>query len=220
MARKQDVVWKKKEKCLNLQKKFGGYGHFENNPENNEIINNRQSVYFCVKDILIGNNYSLLEVGCGSGHFLWALKDFAGEIYGLDYSEHMIELCKEQFDSVNEKVNLKRGTCWELPYLDKTFDVSLQCDVCRHVGGCWASLLEQIRVSKKYVVFSGPSFESWGMEAPFEKEFSRLMFGINIDKFNYELDKMKRNRRISNYYYLDRPNKKDRIKRKILVVEV
>lgn len=217
---KQNKVWKKKEKCLNLQKKFGDYDDFEENKSNNPIIANRQCVYFEIKKILNGNNYSLLEVGCGPGHFLWALKDYAKSVYGMDYSNEMLDLCMEQFQTENRKVHLRQGTCVELLYNDKVVDVSLQCDVTRHVGGCWQSILEQIRVSRKYVVYSGPSFEHWGVDGPMEKELSKLLFGINVDRLNFELDKMKENSSIKNYYYKDRPNKKDIIKRKILVIEV
>jgi ubiquinone/menaquinone biosynthesis C-methylase UbiE len=205
---------------LNLQKKFGDYNDFEENKSGNPIIANRQCVYFETKKILDGNNYSLLEVGCGPGHFLWALKDYAKSVYGMDYSNEMLDLCREQFLSNNRKINLRQGTCVELPYNDKAVDVSLQCDVTRHVGGCWKSILEQIRVSRKYVVYSGPSFENWGVDGPMEKELSKLLFGINIDRLNYELDKMKKERKIKDYYYKDRPNKKDIIERKILVIEV
>lgn len=218
-AKNQHSGWKKEEKCLKLQKKFGGYDHFETNPNNNKIIANKQSVYFCVKDILKGNNYSLLEVGSGPGHFLWSLKDFAGELDGLEYSEHMMELCEEQFKKTDKKVRLIQGSCWKLPYEDNEFDVSLQCDVCRHIGGCWTSLAEQIRVTRKYVVFSGPSFEKWGSSQPLEKELSKLLFGINLDLFEEKLNNMKKGGVISNYYYKDRPNKEDRLNRKILVVE-
>lgn len=217
--KKQDVVWQSETKCNKLQNLFGDYDDFETNVTNNLVIANRQSVYFITKKLLQLGDYSLLEVGPGPGHFLWALKDYATELYGLDYSEHMIGLCTGQFEGSGKEIYLTKGVCWELPYRDNFVDVSLQCDVCRHVGGCLESLKEQIRVSKKYVVFSGPSFESWGLDQPDEKEFRRLMFGVNIDIFNKELDEMKSNGIIKDYYYKDRPNKKDRIKRKILVVE-
>ena len=217
---KQDKVWKKKQKCLNLQRKFGDYDDFDENKSNNPIIKNRQCVYFTVKDLLKDNNYTLLEIGPGPGHFLWALKDYATDIYGLEYSEEMIELCTEQFLKYNEKVNLKQGTCVSLPYDDKSFDVSLQCDVTRHVGGCWESICEQIRVTKHYVVYSGPSWENWDVNEPFERELSKLLFGINTNRVNKELDMMIEDGIIKNYYYKNRPNKKDIIERKILIIEV
>ena len=217
---KQNTVWKKKEKCLNLQRKFGDYDDFEKNRSNNSIIRNRQPVYFIVKEILKDKNYSLLEVGPGPGHFLWALKEYASEVHGLEYSNEMIELCNEHFEKNNEKVFLTQGTCVVLPYDDKSFDVSLQCDVTRHVGGCWESIKEQIRVSRRYVVYSGPSFENWNVDEPFERELSKLLFGINMTRLNSELDKLKETGDIKNYYYKDRPNKKDIIERKILIIEV
>jgi ubiquinone/menaquinone biosynthesis C-methylase UbiE len=215
---KQNNIWKKPSKCLNLQNKFGPYDDFEENKSKNPIIANRQCVYFTVKELLKDNDYTLLEVGPGPGHFLWALKDFAKSVHGLEYSEEMISLCKKQFSK--NKVDLKQGSCVDLPYDDKTFDISLQCDVTRHVGGCWESICEQIRVTKKYVVYSGPSWENWSVDEPFEKELSKLLFGINMNRVNLELDKMKENNIIKHYYYKDRPNKKDIIERKILVIEI
>lgn len=216
---KQNPVWKKEEKCLNLQKKFGDYDDFEENKSNNQIIANRQCVYFTVKDILKDNDYTLLEVGPGPGHFLWALKDFAKEVHGLEYSNEMINLCEKQFSNNGKKVYLKQGTCISLPYEDDTFDVSLQCDVTRHVGGCWESILEQIRVTKKYIVYSGPSFEHWGADARMEKELSKLLFGLNVDRLNINLKKLKKRGVIKKFYYKNRPNKKDILERKILVIE-
>lgn len=217
---KQNTVWKKEEKCLKLQKKFGDYDDFEENKSKNSIIANRQCVYFTVKELLNDNGYTLLEVGPGPGHFLWALKDFAKEVHGLEYSNEMIKLCREQFLKNKRAVYLTQGSCVELPYEDNKFDVSLQCDVTRHIGGCWESLCEQIRVTKKFVVYSGPSFEYWGLEAPFEKELSKLLFGLNVDRLNFELDKMKKKGIIKKYAYRDRPNKKDRLERKILLINV
>jgi len=220
-AKNQYTVWKKKDKCTKLQKKFGGYDDFETNPRGNDYIANRQSVYFCVKDLLIEDSYTLLEVGPGPGHFLWALKGVAADVYGLEYSEEMIKLCEDQFSKSDKEVHLTQGSCWDLPYPDKSFDVSMQCDVTRHVGGCWASILEQIRVSRKYVVYSGPSFEKWGDGEPSEKELKPLMFGLNVNFLNKELNKLKELGEIKNYYYKNRPNKKNnRIERKILVIEL
>jgi len=217
---KQDTVWLKEEKCKNLQTKFGDYDDFDKNKSNNPIIANRQSVYFATRELLKDNNYSILEVGCGPGHFLWALRDVASTINGLDYSKEMLRLCEAQFQSKNIPIELTEGVCWDLPFEDKHFDVTLQCDVCRHVGGCWKSILEMIRVSKKHVVFSGPSFERWGLGGPIEKELERLMFGINLDSWEHYLNNMKESKEISSYFLISRPNKKDRIKRRILVINI
>lgn len=218
-SRNQYECWQNKDKCLKLQSKFGKYGDFERNRDGNEIIANRQIIYYLMKDLL-KPHYTLLEVGPGPGQFLWALKDYVSELHGLEYSKHMIELCKEQFKNTSKEVNLIQGTCWELPYPDNNFDVSLQVDVTRHVGGCWASILEQIRVSKKYVIFSGPSFENFEDNTSSEYEIKPLAYAINIKFINKELDTMIRDNLILDYYYVDRPNKKNGMERKVLVIQI
>lgn len=63
------------------------------------------------------NNSSILEVGCGNGHRLSALKQKGYEVYGIDPSQVAIK------DAAANGVNALVGTADNLPFVDNYFDV-------------------------------------------------------------------------------------------------
>lgn len=198
-------IWNDRDKCLRLLKYWGGYNDVGNDPLRKEFIETISELI----DGLTKSPVSLLDVGCGTGHNLWPFRDRA-ELTGLDYSEEMINLITEKFKGHNLKVD--QGSCWKLPYKQKVFDIVIQMDVCSHLGGSWESIKEMLRVSKKYVVFTGPSFEDWTdvMDKRIEE---KLSWGVSQPLLERRL-----NRRKVRYYYVPRPQHGN-IKHRILVVE-
>jgi ubiquinone/menaquinone biosynthesis C-methylase UbiE len=69
-----------------------------------------------------------LEVGCGTGHWLSALRDFLPHLYGLDYSLEMLsKAC-----SVGATGRLARATAEVLPFRDRTFDLIFCINAVHH----------------------------------------------------------------------------------------
>lgn len=212
MNNKQTKTWDKKEKCNSLQKRWGDYDTFP-------IKKNKFAIIDVLKDISINklnNQGSFLEVGCGAGHFLWKIKNNVSKMVALDYSPHMIEIITKQFKDINTPLEVLNASCWNIPLKKKYVDVSYQIDVCMHVGGSWQSIKEMIRVSKKYIIFTGPSFEDFDDEI--DKMKYSMSWSISISLLEEKLDNMIKNNIIKKYTYKHR-NSTNTYKHRILVIE-
>lgn len=207
-------LWEDKDRCLRLQEYWGDYDSVAQDPL-------RKSFVFTVSKLIktLAKPSTLLEVGCGAGHNLWVWRTLA-KLSGLEYSKEMIALAKEKF--VEHDLEIIHGDCWKMPYNDNSFDISVQMDVCLHIGGSWESILEMLRVTKRYMVFTGPSFEDW--EDTMSKRIKgKFAWGISAPLLEKELDSKQKRKEIVRYYYIDRPwhGEEDRgiIKHRILVIE-
>lgn len=204
-------TWDKEEKCKALQKRFGDYDEFAAKRGNKE----NKIPIFKLMNILLDdhdNTLELLEVGCGPGHFLWSFKDKVSKIVGLDYSPHMLKLAEEQLNKSNVTSEFIQGSCWELPLSDNYVDIALQVDVCMHVGGSWDAIKEMIRVARKYVVFTGPSFEMF--DDVMDKRIAGKSFAVSIPLLKQKLDGLD-----VEYHFFERPRTKT-YDHRILFIEV
>jgi ubiquinone/menaquinone biosynthesis C-methylase UbiE len=78
----------------------------------------------------IGRKDHVLEVGCGSGNYISAIRAQAGcSCDGIDPSDEMLEAARRQAPEVSFRIG--RGE--DLPYLDDTFDLAFSVDVIHHV---------------------------------------------------------------------------------------
>jgi len=77
-----------------------------------------------ILDELLDNNTTVLEVGCGPGHYMKHYEDRVKEMTGLDYSAPMLEIASQSCN----KSTLVEGSCWELPFEDNSIDVVFQVD--------------------------------------------------------------------------------------------
>ncbi len=102
-----------------------------------QFDNNEPSIYnMCRKDypdildeIKKESFHSLLDAGCGTGAMLRLLaKDIPKKDYnGIDLSEKMIQVAKEN----DKNINFKQGDCEKLPYSDASFDI-VTCSMSFH----------------------------------------------------------------------------------------
>lgn len=65
---------------------------------------------------------TLLDIGCGTGHHLIFFRDMGLEVTGVDPSPFLLKKAKEK---LKDKANLFPGTGENLPFKDKTFDLSI-----------------------------------------------------------------------------------------------
>lgn len=218
MGKKQSELWMNKEKCLKLQKRFGSYETYEKTGGGRG--ENKKSIIRVLKNLSesFKKKPTVLEIGSGPGHFLWVMKDASSSITGVDISPQMIELASEVFKTNNIPVNFVEGSCWKIPIKSKQYDLVYQVDVCMHVGGSLESILEMIRVTKKYVVFTGPSFEDKPFDKDIDKQIGKLSWAISVPMLNKELDKLIENKTIKKYHYEERP-KTENYRHSILVIE-
>jgi ubiquinone/menaquinone biosynthesis C-methylase UbiE len=78
------------------------------------------------KSISINPNSYVLDIGCGGG---MAVKEIAlsvpkGKVYGIDYSQDMVQLSKKVNDNLIKQgvVEIMQGSVSALPFEDNTFD--------------------------------------------------------------------------------------------------
>ena len=74
--------------------------------------------------------HRILEVGCGTGHWLQGLTHTEAKIFGLDLSEGMLKKACVHGDGLL----LARGSALNLPFAAETFDVIYCVDALHHFG--------------------------------------------------------------------------------------
>lgn len=125
---------------------------------------------------------SILDVGCGEGFTLNRLREnkIGSSWEGIEYSDIAIELGKKTYP----ETKITKGSIYELPYKDNSFDLVLSTEVLEHLEDPQKGLKELIRVSKRYVMVSVPN-EPLFMFAQFVrgKNWSRL--GNDIEHINH-----------------------------------
>jgi ubiquinone/menaquinone biosynthesis C-methylase UbiE len=85
---------------------------------------------------------SVLEAGCGTGHWLNILQPVVTSIYGLDFSPGMLGQAK----SWGKNFHLVRGRATELPFRDRVFDLVFCVNAIHHFGDPRAFIFEARRL--------------------------------------------------------------------------
>lgn len=125
---------------------------------------------------------SILDVGCGEGFTLNRLKEkgIGKKLEGVEYLQAAIDLGKKSYPDIL----IKKGTIYELPYKDNSFDLVLCTEVLEHLKEPEVALKELIRVSKKYLVVSVPN-EPFFMLAQLVRGKNWSRFGNDIEHINH-----------------------------------
>jgi len=209
--RLQQSSWLNEDKCKYLQNRWGDYDSFRTNPNKENKLPIMDELDFLVD--MYDGQAEVLEVGCGSGHFMWVLRKKVKKLIGLDYSASMLKLLEEQFasekyrsDYIAPEMELVEGSCWDMPFEDNYADIVFQVDVCMHIGGSWDAIKEMIRVSRKFVLFTGPSFEQF--DNVMNKRIDKKSFAVSVPLLEKELNRLKVEGEIESFRYLDRPRTK------------
>lgn len=95
------------------------------------------------------NPKNCLDVGCGTGKLVKALRWFGIEAYGVEISEDALRLAQPHI-----RQYLKKGDITRLPYEDNTFDLVITFDVLEHMekSKIRKAIGETIRVSRKSIL--------------------------------------------------------------------
>lgn len=104
------------------------------------------------------NPDSILEVGCGEGHMLNVID---GEkpvaLYGMDVDFSVLR--EVQARSPHVKLSLADGHT--LPYADKSFALTIACEVLEHVRDPEQVVSEITRITRDYCIVSVPREPIW-----------------------------------------------------------
>jgi ubiquinone/menaquinone biosynthesis C-methylase UbiE len=103
---------------------------------------------------LRGKGTRVLELGCGSGHWLRAMAAAGFEVAGIDPSQGMLDLASNRV-----RGDLRRGRAEELPWPDGSFDAVFAVNALHHFVAPAAAAREAFRVLR-----GGGTFLSIGLD--------------------------------------------------------
>ena len=89
-----------------------------------------------------GNGQRLLDVGCGTGHYLRDLEARGFRVAGVDGSEEMLKVARR----INPGVDLRIADVEGLPFEDASFDWVLSIEVLRYLPDFRRTAKEMARV--------------------------------------------------------------------------
>lgn len=148
-----------------------------------QFLNKITSWYRALIIKLFLNPKTVLDVGCGTGELVSALRSFGVDAYGIEISKEAIELAEKKV-----KPYLKQGDIVKIPYKDNTFDLVTTFDVLDKISRekIEKAAKETTRVSKKYILhkiytvenFWITLFHRWDFATVslFEKNFWKKVF--------------------------------------------
>ncbi len=100
-----------------------------------------------------GGDFSrALDIGCGTGNILRKLRDYFDESIGLDLSDDMLDVAKEELDEGRDW-RLVRGKVSDLPFPDNYFEAVTAYSVFHHLPGFEEAIQEISRVLKPGGIF-------------------------------------------------------------------
>lgn len=94
---------------------------------------------------------SMLEIGCGAGHFLELFWGSGFDVTGLDRSQAMLDACRKR---MGHKVDLQLGNAEHLPFDDGSFDYSALVMAIECMDNPESVLSEAFRVASKGVLLA------------------------------------------------------------------
>ena len=102
-----------------------------------------------LRHISINHDAIILDIGCGGGK---AVQDMAmstpnGKVFGIDYSEDMVQLTKKVNKALIKKglVEVKYGTVSSLPFTDNMFDLITAFEAYYF----WPNLIDDLKEIKR-----------------------------------------------------------------------
>lgn len=109
--------------------------------------NPRKNYRRILENIDVKANYKILDVGCGTGKLLSLIreKNKKVELYGIDLSPKMIDVCKKNYNNINFSV----GDAEKLDFDDNSVDLLITSEAFHHFPYPEKSLKEFKRVIKK-----------------------------------------------------------------------
>lgn len=112
----------------------------------------------------------LLEIGCGSGKFLYKMKAQGWEVEGIDFDLQAVQIANQKYE-----INAKAKKLEEMNYSSNLFDAITMNHVIEHVPDPAFIFQECYRILKKggSLIVTTPNTDSWGHE-----KFGRCWRGL------------------------------------------
>lgn len=142
----------------------------------------------------IQNYDKVLDVGCGSGHYLRSFRrEIGNDFYytGIDATEEYIEFARKAFKS-DPNSNFEVSDIYSIDIMDESYDIVTCNNVLLHLPSIEIPINELIRVGKKFILI-------------------RFLCGehsFRIKDVNLETEEYDENGEPLNYYYFNIYSKK------------
>lgn len=114
-------------------------------PKDPRVVHLKKVAQFAYFNAPHLNTIKVLDVGCGKGRFIRALKHKDYDIYGIDPTPSFFDHCVKTIS----RQNFRLGSATKLPYADETFDFVYCIEVLEHIPHYKLALAEMQRVLKK-----------------------------------------------------------------------
>lgn len=117
-----------------------------------EMESSKAAAMRIVRDFRDGE--TLLDVGCGAGHYLRSLRNVASQTIrytGVDATPAYVALAHKAFAS-DPNATFVQGDIFALAYPDRNFDVVMCNNVLLHLPGIAKPLSELLRVARRRVL--------------------------------------------------------------------
>jgi len=92
---------------------------------------------------------TLLDIGCGTGHFSFWFHDLGLKVTGIDISLNMLGVAVDRLK--DEEIKLVRGDACTLPFQDKSFDLTVMITTLEFLHQPAKAVEEAFRVTKSKV---------------------------------------------------------------------
>ena len=92
---------------------------------------------------------TLLDIGCGTGHFSFWFHDLGLKVTGIDISLNMLGVAVDRLK--HEEIKLVRGDAHTLPFQDKSFDLTVMITTLEFLHQPAKAVEEAFRVAKSKV---------------------------------------------------------------------
>ncbi len=151
--------------------KKGGYKFHPRESFLGKIFQNITAFYRAMLIKLYINPKNCLDIGCGMGRLVRALRWFGVEAYGIEISKTALEIALPSIRSY-----LKEGSITNLPFEDNEFDLVVTFDVLEHIerAKIRRATEETVRVSKKHILHKIYTIENKWIKTFHTRDFSRV----------------------------------------------
>ena len=101
-------------------------------------------------------NNKILDIGCGDGHFLHVAKQRGWEVYGTEFTDEAIEVCK------SKNINMSKGVLNPENYAPFKFDVITSFEVIEHINNPQSEVKNIVSLLRPEGIFyfTTPNFNS------------------------------------------------------------
>jgi ubiquinone/menaquinone biosynthesis C-methylase UbiE len=152
-------------------------GHFSNNTEYWDILyddfhkyqsftkyelkRRKEIVFNFIDKIKLNKNKRILDLGCGTGHYLTQLHSMGFQCFGADISEEMLQRTRDKFiSSKSNDPTLINSDCYNLPLDGNYFDLIICIGVLEYLDSEIKALIEMKRIilPSGLVIITFPNF--------------------------------------------------------------